>query len=218
MGITVSVVGATGLVGSELVNQLCSAGGIDAVHVLVRHTLAGTPAANSVKLTQHVVDFNQLAQGEWPRCDVLMCCLGTTIKVAGSQAAFRKVDFDYVVEAARAARRAGATRLMVVSAMGANQHSIVFYNRIKGEMEAAVVSLGFDAVVIFRPSFLAGERIEHRPGERLALSMLKVGNLFLPKKYKSVPAQAVARAMLAAVKEKQRGVSIVESDQIQDYV
>ena len=184
---------------------------------MTRRPLAATSLTRNPKLVQHVVDFERLTELEWPRCDVLLCCLGSTIKAAGSQAAFRKVDFDYVVESARAARKAGATRLMVVSAMGADQHASVFYNRVKGEMEAAVVSLGFDAVVIFRPSFLTGNRIENRPGERFALSAMKIGDLFLPKKYRSVPAPAVARAMLAAVKENQRGVSIVESDQIQHY-
>jgi uncharacterized protein YbjT (DUF2867 family) len=217
MGLIVSIVGATGLVGNALLGQLCGDAGFDAVHAVTRRPLAGTPVASNAKVSQYVVDFNRLVTIEWPRCDVLLCCLGTTIKTAGSQAAFRKVDFDYVVESARAARKAGAKRLMVVSAMGANQHASVFYNRVKGEMEAAVASLGFEAVVIFRPSLLTGERIESRPAERLAQSMLKVGNLFLPKKYKSVPAQAVARAMVAAAKENQRGVSIVESDRIQDY-
>ncbi|HCE09402.1 MAG TPA: oxidoreductase [Oxalobacteraceae bacterium] len=217
MGLVVSVVGATGLVGNELLGQLCDDGDIDAVHAVTRRPLAAVPLARNPKLTQHVVDFDRLAGSEWPPCDVLFCCLGSTIKAAGSQEAFCKVDLDYVVASARAARQAGATRLMVVSAMGANPHASVFYNRVKGQMEAAVASLGFDSVVIFRPSFLAGDRIESRPGERLALSLLKIGDLFLPKKYRSVPASAVARAMQVVAKANRRGVSIVESDKIQRY-
>lgn len=215
MGTTVCVVGATGLVGREVVAQLCNDDSIDRVHVITRRPLSD--GKHDAKLVQRVVDFDRLENIEWPPCDVLLCCLGTTIKIAGSQKAFRQVDFDYVVTSARQARQAGAARLMVVSAMGANRHSGIFYNRVKGEMEAAVASLGFDAVVIFRPSFLAGERIEPRPGEGFALSALKVGNLFLPKKYRSVPAHAVARAMLAAVQQTQRGVQIVESGQIQNF-
>ena len=152
MGMIAGVVGATGLIGKAVVAQLCNDATIDTVHVLTRHTLADVPAAANTKLIQHVIDFNRLTTIEWPRFDVFFCCLGTTIRTAGSRAAFRTVDFDYVVESARKARQAGASHLIVVSAMGANSHSKIFYNRIKGEMEAAVATLGFDTVVLARVS------------------------------------------------------------------
>jgi uncharacterized protein YbjT (DUF2867 family) len=213
MAISACVVGASGLVGRELVAQLCDEAGVAAVHAMLRRpidTLGASP-----KLTRHVVDFDQLAAADWPACDAMFCCLGTTIKVAGSQAAFRRVDYDYVVQTASKAQQAGAKRLYVVSAMGANAHSAIFYNRVKGEMEAAIAALGYDAVTIFRPSFLAGERTEQRTGERLALALLKVGNRLLPKKYRSVSAHAVARTMVLALRQASRGVQIVESDAMQ---
>lgn len=216
MGMIACIVGASGLVGSELLEQLCSDDSIDQVHVMARRALAPAIADNP-KLTQHLVNFNRIQDLQWPHCDLLFCCLGTTIKTAGSQAAFRQVDYDYVVDSARQAHQAGATRLLVVSAIGADQHARAFYSRVKGEMEAAIASLGFDALIIFRPSFLAGERLEKRLGERIVLSVLKVGNLFLPKKYRSIPAHAVAQAMLAAAKETHRGVVIIESDKIQNF-
>jgi uncharacterized protein YbjT (DUF2867 family) len=217
MRITASVVGATGLVGKEVVAQLCNDAGIDAVHLLARRPLADAAIAGNPKLIQHVIDFGQLPHVAWPHSDVLFCCLGTTIKTAGSQAAFRTVDFDYVVESARQARQAGASRLIVVSSLGANARSGVFYNRVKGEMEAAVMALGFDATTLIRPSFLTGERAESRPGERFALSALKIGNLFLPAKYRAVSAIAVARAMIAAAKNNSSGMIVIESEQIQNF-
>ncbi len=217
MGFCVCVVGATGLVGNALLGLLCEDATITKVHVLVRRPIAEEQRINSAKLVQHVIDFDHLAEIEWPTCDILFCCLGTTIKVAGSQAAFRKVDFDYVVTAARRARENGASRFAVVSSMGAKRNSPVFYNRVKGEMEAAVTALNFPSLLILRPSILAGERAQPRPGERFALAFLKVGNLLLPKKYQSVSATAVARAMLKTATDSVSGVRVIESDQIQNF-
>jgi uncharacterized protein YbjT (DUF2867 family) len=215
MSISACVVGASGLVGREVVAQLCGDPAVDAVHLMLRRSqgnFGGNP-----KLVEHVVDFDRMQESAWPACKVLLCCLGTTIKTAGSQQAFRQVDFDYVVKSAQQARRAGATRLMVVSSIGANQQSRVFYSRTKGEMEAAVASLGFRAVLIFRPSILSGHRLEKRPGEHLALAAMKVGSLFLPKKYRPIPARAVARAMVESLHHAQRGVMVIESDKLQQY-
>jgi uncharacterized protein YbjT (DUF2867 family) len=211
------VVGATGLVGSELLAQLCDSESVSQVHVMTRRALTPGAIASNPKLTQHIVDFNCLQKVEWPRCDHLFCCLGTTIKAAGSQAAFRQVDFDFVVGSALQARQAGARCLLVVSAIGANPHSRTFYSRVKGEMEVAIASLGFDAVLIFRPSFLEGERLESRAGEQVVLSVLKFANRLIPRKYRSVPAQSVARAMIAAAREDHEGVVIFESDTLQSF-
>jgi uncharacterized protein YbjT (DUF2867 family) len=214
MALSACVVGASGLVGRELVAQLCGDVSVAAVHVMVRSL---NDFGNSPKLSQHVIGFDNIVATDWPACDVLFCCLGTTIKIAGSQEAFRRVDFDYVVESGKRARQAGATRLLVVSAMGANPHSGIFYNRVKGEMEAAIASLGFSSVTIFRPSFLTGERIDtpRRRGENLAVTVLKFGNLLLPKKYQSLPGRAVARSMLLSLQQPSRGVTVVESDEMQ---
>lgn len=214
MGMIASVIGATGLVGRDVVSLLCADADVDAVHILVRRALSGPQLTNSPKLAQHVIDFDRLADISWPRCDVLFCCLGTTIKAAGSREAFRTVDFDYVVESAQRARRSGASALIVVSALGADANSKVFYSRTKGEMEAAVSILGFDSVTIIRPSLLAGAPAELRIGERLALAASKIINPFLSARYRPVPARSVARAMLASAKNGVVGITIIESEQL----
>jgi uncharacterized protein YbjT (DUF2867 family) len=170
---------------------------VAAVHSLGRREL---PLTHS-KLTQHRVDFKALPA--LPRADEAFIALGTTIKVAGSQQAFRAVDFDAVVAVAKAAKAAGARRLGVVSAMGASARSPIFYNRVKGEMEEALSALGFDTLVIARPSFLAGDREALgqplRAGEKMALAVSKLLAPVIPANYASVDARAVAGALLKAV-------------------
>lgn len=211
-----AVVGATGAVGSELLQALCADPQFSTVHSLGRRApVFSGPAPD--KLRHHRVDFSQLDAATWPRADVLFCCLGTTIKQAGSQAGFQQVDYDFVVQAAQCARQARTPALMVVSSMGADPSSRFFYNRVKGQMEQAVVGLGFQSVGIFRPSLLRVRRSEFRMGERLALHAMKLGDYLLPKKYRSVQAGAVARAMLKQAKNKSRGVYVIESDRIQVF-
>ncbi|CAN5228545.1 hypothetical protein BH11PSE11_BH11PSE11_24910 [soil metagenome] len=214
MGITACIVGATGLVGTELLALLCQDSHISHVHVMTRRALAPKLLEENPKLTAHVLDFDRMQELQWPQCDLLFSCLGTTIRIAGSQEAFRRVDFDYVVDSARQAHHAGATSLLVVSAMGADQHSRVFYNRVKGEMEAAVASLGFDTVLIFRPSLISGERLQRRFVERVFQALLTIFNPLLPRKYRSVPARAIANCMLTTAKEAHRGTVIFESDKL----
>ncbi|MEO8297238.1 MAG: NAD(P)H-binding protein [Burkholderiales bacterium] len=165
------VAGATGLVGREVVALLLADPAYAAVHTVGRRA----PPLQHPKLQHHAVDFTA-EPGLWalPALDEVFIALGTTIKVAGSQAAFRAVDFDAVLAVARAARQAGATRLGLVSAMGADAASRIFYSRVKGEVEAAVSRLGYSSVVIARPSMLHGDRTALdqpvRPGEQIALS------------------------------------------------
>ena len=211
-----AVIGATGVVGSELVQALCADPQFTTVHTLGRHAPVFAGAAPD-KLRHHKVDFSQLDAATWPRADILFCCLGTTIKHAGSQAGFQQVDLDFVLQAAQCARQARTAQLMVVSSMGADPASWVFYNRVKGQMEQAVVGLGFQSVGIFRPSLLRAKRSEFRAGERLALHVMKLGDYLLPKKYRSVQAGAVARAMLMQAKSKTRGAQVIESDRIQAF-
>lgn len=211
-----AVVGATGVVGRELVQALCADPQFTTVHTLGRCAplFAG---ATPEKLRHHNVDFSQLDTATWPRADVLFCCLGTTIKQAGSKAGFEQVDYDFVLQAAQCARQARTPALMLVSAMGANADSRVFYNRVKGQIEQSVVGLGFQNVAIFRPSLLRAVRPEFRLGERVALAVMTLGDFLVPKKYRSVQAGAVARAMLLQAKTKTRGVHIIESDRIQAF-
>jgi len=208
---TALVAGATGLTGKHLLEFLLADERYASVCALVRKaTLQAHP-----KLSEHVIDFESL--GKLPKADDAFCCLGTTIKKAGSQAAFRKVDFDTVINFAAAAKAAGAKRFLVVSALGANAKSSVFYNRVKGEMENALKAMNFESLHIFRPSFLLGERAEARVGERLgiavfsALAPLMIGPA---RKIRPVEAKAVARAMVLAANGGVLGVEVIESDEI----
>jgi uncharacterized protein YbjT (DUF2867 family) len=146
--------------------------------------------------------------------------LGTTIKGAGSQEAFRAVDYEAVVAVAEAAKQAGARRLGVVSAMGASTRSGIFYNRVKGEMEAAVSALGFDTLVIARPSFLAGDREALgqpvRSGEKLALGISRWLAPLIPANYRSIDSSAVARALLKKVPGTQ-GKSVLLSGELRKF-
>jgi len=194
---TVAVAGASGLVGREILQGLLADESVAAVHSLGRRELPLTHP----KLTQHRVDFKALPA--LPSVGEAFVALGTTIKVAGSQEAFRAVDFDAVVAVAKAAQAAGARRLGVVSAMGANPRSTIFYNRVKGEMEEALSALGLDTLVIARPSFLAGDREALgqplRPGEKLALRVSRLLAPLIPANYASVDVRSVANALLAKV-------------------
>jgi uncharacterized protein YbjT (DUF2867 family) len=155
-----------------------------------------------------------------PPVDDALCALGTTIKTAGSQAAFRAVDFDAVVAFAQRARAAGARRFAVVSALGASPKSGNFYSRVKGEMEAALSGLGFECVVIARPSLLAGDRAALgqpvRIGERLALAVTGPLGALIPKALRPIKAETVARGMLVALQQARHGVRIVESAELQE--
>jgi len=195
---SVLIAGASGLVGREILQGLLADDSVAAVHSLGRRDLP----LQHPKLTQHRVDFSK-ALPALPRVGEAFVALGTTIKVAGSQQAFRAVDFDAVLAVAKAAKAAGATRLGVVSAMGADPRSKIFYNRVKGEMEAALSALGFDTLVIARPSFLVGDREAlgqaARAGEKLALNVSKWLAPLIPDNLKAIDAAAVARSMLKAV-------------------
>jgi uncharacterized protein YbjT (DUF2867 family) len=205
--------GTTGLVGGRLLNRLLAHPGYERVTVWVRR-----PVSLQIhKFSQLVVDFDRLDQyaAQLDAQDVYVA-LGTTIKAAGSQEAFRRVDLDYPLALARLAKARGAQRFLLVSALGANPRSRVFYNRIKGEVEAAVAGVGIPQAWFFRPSLLVGQRHEERAGERTAIAAGKVLAPFLLgglRKYRPVAADAVAAAMVyAATHDVAPGV--VESDQI----
>lgn len=209
----VVLAGATGLVGGHLLRMLLDDASVADVVALTRQPLA----IPHPKLVPAVVDFTHLADFALPRVDDCFLCLGTTIRKAGSQEAFRWVDFVLPLALAQMALAAGATRCFVVSAMGADAQSRVFYNRIKGELEDALDALPFNTVVAFRPSLLAGERAEYRAGERAALAVLRPLSALLPARMRPVDASAVARAMMAAARQDQPGRFIVESDAIQRH-
>ncbi len=201
--------GATGLIGRELAAQWQGPG---MLHMLARRPFAAAKAMQRVL----VVDF--LSLPALPAAQTAYCCLGTTIKVAGSQAAFRAVDFGAVLSFAKAARQAGVTRFAVVSALGASPGATGFYNRVKGEMESAVAGLGFDCVVIARPSLLSGDRNAlgqpQRLGEKIALALTAPLSAFIPKAYRPIAASTVARALQRAVAQAQPGVRVLESAEL----
>ena len=198
---SVVLAGATGLVGQSLLQGLLADDSVKAVHALGRRGLT----IQHPKLTSHVVDFGALQA--LPSIDEAYLALGTTIKVAGSQAAFRAVDFDANLAVARAAQAAGARRIGVVSAMGADARSGIFYNRVKGELEEALSALGFEALVIARPSLLTGDREllgqPERAGEKLATYASGFLKPFIPANYRPIAAADVARALLQRVPDAQ---------------
>jgi uncharacterized protein YbjT (DUF2867 family) len=201
------LVGATGLVGSQLLGRLLDETTYSTVTVWARRPLA----LRRPSLKVETFDFERLAEHEVEADDVF-CCLGTTIKQAGSEQAFRRVDFDYPVALAQSAAKGGATHLLVVSALGANAASRIFYNRVKGEMEAAVAAAGVPKTYFFRPSLLIGRREQPRLGERIGHAVgLVLGPLL--GRYRPIDAGLVATAMLkAALGGGHPGV--IESEQI----
>ena len=209
---SVLVAGATGLVGRELVARLVADPGVAAVHALLRRP----PEREVPKLQAHVVDFAQLPA--LPRVDEVYLALGTTIRVAGSREAFRAVDFDASLAVARAAQAAGARRIGLVSAMGADSTSRVFYSRVKGELEDALARLPLDALVIARPSLLLGDRDAlgqpRRFGERMAARLDRWLRPWIPAPYRAIAADDVAAALVAAVPQA-TGLRVLASAQMQ---
>ena len=198
--------------------QRLAASGDGCLEVLVRRPMPA-PTVGADRIHLHVVDFAALPSG-LPATDDVYIALGTTIKVAGSEAAFRAVDFDAVVAVARAGRVAGATRLAVVSALGADARSRVFYNRVKGDMQAAVAGLGYASVVIAQPSLLMGDRAALgqpvRGGEVLAARLLRPVMGLVPRGVRPIASDAVAEALLRATLAAQPGVRILTSSQMQE--
>jgi uncharacterized protein YbjT (DUF2867 family) len=209
MGMSCAIAGATGLVGGHFVDLALADAGVDSVTVLVRRPLGKT----APKLTEMVVDFDRL-ECRHAAADTVFCALGTTMKKAGSKEAFRKVDHDYPLALARVALEAGARRFVIVTAVGASARSAVFYNRVKGEVEAALAPMPFPAGVhVLRPSMLLGERGESRPGEAVGAAALRATRFLFAgpfARYRAIEAEAVARAMLAAARRDAPGLHVYE--------
>ncbi len=211
---TALLLGATGLVGGHCLDLLLADAAYEAVVTLGRRPLR----RSHPKLTHHVVDFDRLADAaSLIEARDVFCCLGTTMKKAGSKEAFRKVDFDYPVAAARIAAANGAEQYLLVSALGAGTRSRFFYNRVKGEVEEAIGAFPFDGVYVLRPSLITGDREEARAGEQVSEWVLKALSFVLRgplRKYRPIEARTIARAMVAMAKRQPGGVQVIESDQI----
>ena len=200
------VAGATGLVGQALVRVLAAESRWREVRALVRRPLPQELSAPTVIPVQ--VDYARLEPPPpWAAADHVFCALGTTMRQAGSAAAFRRVDFEYPVALARAALARGARHFLLVSALGATPGSRIFYNRVKGEVEAAIAALGFRSVTVARPSLLLGQRPEPRLGEQVG----KLLGVITPPRWRPVPAARVARALVEAAKRDLPGLRILEN-------
>lgn len=212
---TALVVGATGLIGQALLQQLLEDKNYRTVVTLTRRYLGFTHD----RLVQLVVDYNELREmRQLIEATDIYCCLGTTMKKAGSKDAFRLVDYQYVMDVATIAEANGSKNFYLVSSIGANPKSKNFYLRVKGEVEQALRQLSFESLNIFRPSYLDGNRQESRTGESVGLkvantlSFAMIGGL---KKYRPIHAEQVAKGMRAIAHAATQGVHVFESDKIQ---
>jgi uncharacterized protein YbjT (DUF2867 family) len=204
---TAILIGATGLVGAELLRRLLDDERLSSVVALARRPTG----VRHARLAEHLVDFEAPASfAERVRGDVLFSALGTTIRAAGGAAAQYRVDHDHQLRVAEAARRNGVPTYVLVSASGASARSRIFYSRMKGELERDVEALGFPRTRILRPGLLDGERREHRPGERWALRLARPLAPLLPASVRPIHASRVARAAVEAAFVPTPGVAVYE--------
>ncbi|SFA77019.1 MULTISPECIES: oxidoreductase [unclassified Bacillus (in: firmicutes)] len=215
MGRSALVLGANGLVGGKLLEQLLKDDKYEKVTYLGRKEVNKHP-----KLTQILLNLDKLDHfhSEFQVNDVY-CCLGTTIKKAGSQGAFTKVDYEYPLKAAQLAKAGNADQYLIISAMGANPTSRIFYNRVKGKVEEELKKLNMNGLHIFRPSLLLGKREEFRFGEKMAEWLFKpISNVRLAflRKYGPIEAETVAIAMKRIALKADKGIHIYESEQIKN--
>lgn len=212
------LVGATGLIGGYCLDELLKDMAYHQVTILVRKAVS----IENPKLIKHIIDFDKLENyANLIQADDIYCCLGTTIKVAGSQKAFRKVDFDYSCQIARIASANQSKQFLIVTAVDSNAKSRIFYNRVKGDVEQVVSKLAFSSLSIFRPSLLLGKRQGVRPGEKIGEFLAKSVNFLLVgrlRKYRPIDAKVVAHAMVQTAKEEMQGIQVLESDQIKKRI
>jgi uncharacterized protein YbjT (DUF2867 family) len=212
-GRSVLVAGATGLVGRETVRLLLADPEFTRVVALSRRPLS--PEVNAPKLEQRVLDFDDLAQHHALfAVDAIICAMGTTIKQAGSQLRFRVVDYEYPLTIARLGRSQDASTFVLVSTLGADPSSRVFYSRLKGELEDALRGLGYRTLTVVRPSLLLGKRAELRLGEEVAKGASRLLSGVIPAKYRPVEARAVAETLVRAAKDDTPGMRVIESASI----
>ncbi|MCU9951262.1 oxidoreductase [Pseudomonas sp. PDM13] len=201
----VLLAGATGLTGEHLLDRLLNEPTVERVLAPTRR-----PLAEHKRLDNPVGDIADLLPQLLGPVDTAFCCLGSTIRQAGSQEAFRAIDLDLVLAVGARARELGARHYLVISALGADASSSVFYNRTKGEMEAALKAQDWPQLTLVRPSLLLGPRSEFRLGERLAAPLMR----WLPGKYRGIGACTLARALWRLALETDQGTRIVESDEL----
>ena len=208
------VLGATGLVGREIVELLEADAEVERIVLLVRRA----PDRPAKKAEARVVNFRDPASFGALEADALLSALGTTLKVAGSKEAQYEVDYTFQYEVARAAKKAGVPAISLCSALAANPESSSFYTRMKGELERDIRALGFERTRIVRPSFLEGNRAESRPGEAIGTAVMNVlGKLPVLSKYRPISVRTVAAAMIALAKDPAPGAKVLESHELFAY-
>ncbi|MDP1894083.1 MAG: NAD-dependent dehydratase [Hydrogenophaga sp.] len=204
------LVGATGLVGHCVLQQALADARVRQVVAPTRSALLPHP-----KLLNPLVDFDHLPDNaDWWAVDAVVCTLGTTIKTAGSQAAFYRVDHGYPLQVARLALRQGAKAYALNSALGADPASRVFYSRTKGELEQDLQVLGYRSLTLVRPGLIGGERQQARPAEQLAVRLSTWLQPLLPRRYRVVPADCIAHHLLQAALAAVPGVQVLMSEQL----
>ncbi|MEO7989111.1 MAG: oxidoreductase [Chryseolinea sp.] len=209
---TALIAGSTGLIGKHLLQLLLESDQYNLVKAITRKPLD----FQHPKLENIVVDFDKMTeQYSHFKTDDVFCCLGTTMNQAGSKAAFKKVDYDYPVEIAKVCKSQGAKQYLLVSALGANKKSAIYYNRIKGEVEEAIGAVGYDRYHIFRPSLLMGDRVEKRAGEDAAKLVYGIFGFLIPSKYKGIQGAQVAKSMVRFSSAIESGNFIHESNELQ---
>jgi uncharacterized protein YbjT (DUF2867 family) len=209
------LLGATGLTGGHLLNLLLESEDYHTVYIYSRRPIG----VQNPKLKELIIDFDTY-EGT-VEADNVFCCLGTTIKVAKTKEAFKKVDLEYPVKFAQLQFNAGSKRFLVISAMGAAADSLFFYSKVKAEMEMQLSNIGYPKLLIFRPALITGERKEHRAGEKIAAGINEILNYVLVgpfRKYQSVSAKAIASCMLFYASNNQvYGKVVISSDRIKDF-
>jgi uncharacterized protein YbjT (DUF2867 family) len=210
---TAIIAGASGLIGRSLTQQLLNSNQYSNVIALVRKPLG----ISHSKFSEVTVDFDRISDFvDFPMGEDIFCCLGTTMKNAGSKEAFFKVDYTYCYDLAKRGLQAGADRFFLVSAMGANPKASNFYSRVKGELEDQLSFLGYRTVYVFKPSLLRGDRKEFRFGEKLALIITRIIPFIGPwKKYRPIHVDKVADAMVKVAKQDDKGFYYYQSDIMQ---
>lgn len=204
---TAVVIGATGLTGSLLVQQLLEDDSFNPVRILVRKPVA----LQHPKLQVELVDFNNYEEYKTKlgSGDCIFCCIGTTnSQVKGDEIAYRKIDFDIPVNAARFGKEAGFQQFAIITAATANSKSRIFYNRLKGEVEEAIATFQYQSLHIFRPSFIMGHRTEQRLGEKIFRFIFQIVARLLPSAWRPIDASAMAAAMIHATKKGKPGMNL----------
>lgn len=211
---TALIAGSTGLIGNQLLELLLTGDYYDRVVAISRKPLE----ISHPKLHNVVFEFDRMAEHhDTLKADDVFCCLGTTIKKVKTKEKFRKVDFDYPAALARITKANGASQFLLISALGADKKSGIFYNKVKGEVEEAIGQTGFKSCHIFRPSLLMGDRKESRSGEDAGKVVFKYLGFLIPDKYKGIESVKVARAMQKIAEQHLAGTHIYESKELQVY-